>query len=415
VLLLLLFPKSPLVRLIEEREHMKRRPLRRLGAVPLLSATVVALVLSGCSAAGGGASNSGGDVDKAAVAKADAALKDLEGQVLSTGPNGEEASSVDEVQLTDDQVAQVQAMGAKAAIVMHYGGNDWSTAQVDGLQSEFKRLGINVVATTDADFKPEQQVSDLETVMTQNPNVIVSIPTDPVATAGAYRAAAQAGAKLVFMDNVPQGFTAGTDYVSMVSADNYGNGVVSAHLLARSLGGAGKVGVIYHNADFFVTKQRYDGFKKTIEDNYSDMQIVAEQGIAGPDFAGDAQAAANAMLSQNPDLDAIWAVWDVPAEGVLAAARAAGRTDLKVATQDLGLNVAIAMAKDELVVGLGAQRPFDQGVTEARLAALSLLGQPTPAYVALPALPVDHDNVLDAWKQVYHSDPPSTLADSYKD
>jgi ribose transport system substrate-binding protein len=394
---------------------MKRRPLRRLGAVPLLAATVVALVLSGCSASGGGTSDSGGGVDQAAVDKADAALKDLEGQVLSTGPNGEKASSVDEVKLTDDQVAQVKAMGAKAAIVMHYGGNDWSTAQVDGLKSEFERLGITVVATTDADFKPEQQVSDIETVMSQNPNVIVSIPTDPVATASAYKAASDAGVKLVFMDNVPAGFQAGKDYVSMVSADNYGNGVVSAHLLARSLGGKGKVGVIYHNADFFVTQQRYDGFKKTVEDEYPDMEIVADQGIAGPDFAGDAQAAANAMLSQHPDLDAIWAVWDVPAEGVLAAARAAGRTDLKVATQDLGLNVAIALAKDELVVGLGAQRPFDQGVTEARLAALSLLGQPTPAYVALPALPVDHANVLDAWQQVYHADPPSTLADSYKD
>ena len=393
---------------------MNRRPIRRIRAVPVLLATVLLTLASACSSASGGASGSG-TVDQAAVAKADAALKDLEGKVLSTGPNGESASSVDSVQITDDQLAQVKAMGAKAAIVMHYGGNDWSTAQVDGLKSEFQRLGIEVVATTDADFKPEQQVSDIETVMTQNPNVIVSIPTDPVATAGAYRAAAQAGAKLVFMDNVPQGFKAGTDYVSMVSADNYGNGVVSAHLLAKSLGGKGKIGVIYHNADFFVTKQRYDGFRKTIEGDYPGMEIVADQGIAGPDFAGDAQAAANAMLSKNPNLDAIWAVWDVPAEGVLAAARAAGRTDLKVATQDLGLNVAIALAKDQLVVGLGAQRPFDQGVTEARLAALSLLGEQTPAYVALPALPVDHANVLDAWKQVYHSDPPASLADSFKD
>ena len=98
---------------------------------------------------------------------------------------------------------------------------------------------------------------------------------------------------------------------------------------------------------------------------------------------------------------------------MLAAARSAGRADLKVATEDLGLNVAIALAKNENVVGLGAQLPFDQGVTEARLAALSLLGQPTPPYVALSALPVDHDNVLDAWKSVYHSDPPSDLADSY--
>jgi ribose transport system substrate-binding protein len=391
---------------------MKRR-FRRSSAAVLTAMAVVAM--SACSAAGGNASSSGGNVDQATVDKADKALADLEGKVLSTGPHGEQATSPDQVGLTDDQVNQVKAMGATAAIVMHYGGNDWSTAQIDGLKSEFGRLGINVIATTDANFKPEQQVSDLETVSAQHPSVIVSIPTDPVATASAYRAAAQAGAKLVFMDNVPDGFQAGTDYVSMVSADNYGNGVVSAHLLARNLGGKGKIGVIYHNADFFVTKQRYDGFRKTIEDNYPGIKIVADQGIAGPDFAGDAQSAANAMLSQHPDLDSIWAVWDVPAEGVMAAARAAGRTDLKIATEDLGLNVSIALAKDELVVGLGAQRPFDQGVTEARLAALSLLGQQVPPYVAWPALAVDHKNVLDAWKQVYHSDPPSDLADSYKD
>jgi ribose transport system substrate-binding protein len=394
---------------------MNRRPSRRLRALPIVLTTVVATLLTACSQAGGGSSEPAGNVDQAAVDKANQALADLEGQVLSTGPNGEKASSVDDVVLTDAQVAEVKAMGAKAAIVMHYGGNDWSTAQVDGLNSEFKRLGIEVVATTDADFKPEQQVSDIETVMTRNPNIIVSIPTDPVATAGAYKAAAAKGVKLVFMDNVPAGFEAGKDYVSMVSADNYGNGVVSAHLMARSLGGSGKIGLIYHEADFFVTKQRYDGFKKTIQDNYPDIEIVEEQGIAGPDFAGDAQKVSDAMLSQHADLDGIWAVWDVPAEGVLAAARSAGRDDLKVATEDLGLNVAIALAKNENVIGLGAQLPFDQGVTEARLAALSLLGEQTPPYVALSALPVDHDNVLEAWKSVYHADPPADLADSYRD
>src|SRR3954462_6434855 len=386
---------------------MNRRRTRRLRALPIALAAVAATLLTACSPSGGSASDPQGKVDQAAVDKADAALADLKGQVLSTGPSGEEASPVDDVVLTDEQVAQVKTLGAKAAIVMHYGGNDWSTAQVDGLNSEFKRLGIQVVATTDADFKPEQQVSDIETVMTQNPNIIVSIPTDPVATAGAYKAAADKGVKLVFMDNVPDGFTAGTDYVSMVSADNYGNGVVSAHLMARALGGKGKIGLIYHEADFFVTKRRYEGFKKTIQDNSPDIEVVDEQGIAGPDFAGDAQKVADAMLSQHADLDGIWAVWDVPAEGVLAAARSAGRDDLKVASGDLSLNVAIALTKNQNVIGLGAQLPFDQGVTEARLAALSLLGEKPPAYVALSALPVDHDNVLDAWKSVYHADPPA--------
>jgi ribose transport system substrate-binding protein len=394
---------------------MKRRPAWGRGARPLLMTAAVVTALSACSSAGGGASEPGGEVDQAAVDKANDALAELEGQVLSTGPNGEQPETADAAELTDEQVAQVKALGATAAIVMHYSGDDWSVAQIAGLKSEFDRLGIEVLATTDADFDPAQQVSDIETVMSRQPDVLVSLPTDPVATAGAYRAAAQAGAKLVFMDNVPDGFVAGTDYVSAVSADNFGNGVISAHLMARSLGGAGKIGLIYHEADFFVTKQRYDGFKQTIEKEYPDIEIVEEQGIAGPDFAGDAQAVTNAMLSQHADLDGVWAVWDVPAEGVLAAARAAGRTDLKVATEDLGLNVGIALAEDELVVGLGAQRPFDQGVTEARLAALSLLGEPTPAYVALPALPVDHENVLDAWEQVYRTDPPADLTEAYKD
>ena len=93
---------------------------------------------------------------------------------------------------------------------------------------------------------------------------------------------------------------AGKDYESVVSADNYGNGVVSAHLLAKALGGEGKIGVIYHEADFFVTKQRYQGFTETIAKDYPGMEVVKAQGIAGPDFAGDAQKVTDAMLRPEP-------------------------------------------------------------------------------------------------------------------
>jgi len=305
-------------------------------------------------------------------------------------------------------------MHATAAIVMHYGGNDWSSAQIAGLNAQFAAMGITVVATTDANFKPDKQVSDIETVMALKPNIIVSIPTDPVATAAAYKAAAAAGIKLVFMDNVPQGMVQGTDYVSVVSADNYGNGVAAAHLMAKYINSTGKIGIIYHEADFFVTKQRYEAFKKTITDNYPNIQIVEEQGITGPDFAGDAEKAASAMLTKHADLKGIWAVWDVPAEGVMASARAMGRTDLIITTIDLGLNVAVEIAKGGMVKGLGAQRPYDQGVTEALLAGYGLLGKTAPAYVALYALPVEKSNVLDAWKTVYHADPPAALADAAK-
>lgn len=340
-------------------------------------------------------------------------LRALAGKVMSTGPNGEQPAPASDVVLTADEIAKIAAMHAKAAIVMHYSGNDWSQAQIAGLKFEFGKLGIDVIGTTDAGFKPERQVSDIETMMTQKPNIIVSIPTDPTATADAYKRAAASGIKLVFMDNVPKGMKAGSDYVSVVSADNYGNGVAAALLMAQALQGKGKIGLVFHAADFFVTKQRYDGFKKTIAE-YPDIKIVAEQGIGGPDFSGDAEKAASAILTSHPDINGLWAVWDVPAEGVVSAARTAGKDGLIVTTCDLGANVAIDMAQGEFIYGLGAQRPFDQGVTEAMLAGYGLLEKAAPAYVALPALPVTKANLLDAWKAVYHDTAPKTVLQSMK-
>jgi ribose transport system substrate-binding protein len=49
------------------------------------------------------------------------------------------------------------------------------------------------------------------------------------------------------------------------------------------------------------------------------------------------------------------------------------------------------------------------GVTEALLAGYGLLGKPAPAYVALPALPVTRENLVDAWKSIYHSEAPASL------
>jgi ribose transport system substrate-binding protein len=342
-----------------------------------------------------------------------ATLAEMEGRVFSTGPHGESPTAASEVMLSEDELAQIKGMGATAAIVMHYSGDDWSAAQIAGLRDQFGKMGIEVIAETNAGFKPETQVSDIETVLARNPSIMVSIPTDPVATATAYRQAVDQGVKLVFMDNVPQGFTPGQDYISVVSADNYGNGIVAAHLMAEALGDEGQIGIVFFAADFFVTQQRYDAFKSTIEENYPNIEIVEEQGIVAPDFAGQADQVASAMLTRNAELNGIWAVWDVPAEGVINAIRTAGReNDVVVTTIDLGQNVAISLAQGGIVKGLGAQRPFDQGVTEAILAGYGLLGKEAPPFVALPALPVTRENVLEAWQTVYHQDPPQALQDA---
>jgi ribose transport system substrate-binding protein len=98
----------------------------------------------------------------------------------------------------------------------------------------------------------------------------------------------------------------------------------------------------------------------------------------------------------------------------LAAARAAGRTDLIIINQDLGENVAIEMAKGGMVKGMGSQRPREAGIAEARLAAYALLGKESPPYVALPAAPITKENLLDMWKEIYGAEATDKIKSSFK-
>lgn len=376
----------------------------RLSSKVVLSALTAALLgLSTMSATGA----------ESAASIAKAGLAELAKGVYSTGPNGEQATAASSLTFTQDELAKLKKMNATAAISFHL-TSDWTSGQQAGLTKRFKQLGIKIVGVTQADFKADVQVSQIQTLMAKKPNILVSIPVDGKATSAAYKAAAAAGTKIVFMDNTAADLQVGKDYVSVVSADNYANGAASAYLLGRELNGTGTIAMIYHAADFWVTKQRWNGFKDTIKKKFPGITIVEEQGISGPDFAGDAQKAATAILTKNPKLSAIWAVWDTPAEGVMAALRDAGNTTTKIATQDLGANVAISLAKKGQVIGLGAQRPFDAGVTEANLAAYALLGKKAPAYIAMPALAVDHAGVLKAWQTVYSAPAPADLKNSFK-
>lgn len=331
-------------------------------------------------------------------------IPDLE--VQDIGPNNEKAVSAKDLQLTEEELQKIKDGKYTAAIVMHYSGTDYMSAAVGAMQDTFKKMGIEVVAITDAQFKAEKQVDDIETVLAKKPDIMISVPVDAVSTAPAYRKAVEQGVKLVFMDGAANGFQPGVDYISIVSGDNYGNGAVAADIMAEKLDGKGKVGIVFHDVNFFVTKNRSDAFEARIKEQYPDIEIVAKGGITDPNKGEEVAAA---MLTRHPDIDGIFAPWDVPAEGVMAAARTAGRNDLVVTTVDLGTNVAISIASDGIVQGLGAQLPYDQGVAQAMLAGYSLLGKDAPAYVASPAIKVTKENVLDAWKLIYGTEAPATV------
>jgi two-component sensor histidine kinase/response regulator len=398
------------------RKRIREKNKMRIKALAAIALAAMVINATGCVQNGDSGKTESGQSAAEQTVKEDNSTGNTqssgeEDQILTKGPHGEQGVNADTITLSDEQKNAIKEGNFKVALCMHYGGNDWATAQINAIKDTCAELNMEVVAVTDANFSAEKQVSDIETVMALKPDAIISIPTDITATADAYKRAIDSGIKVVFMDNAMKDMEGGKDYVSCVSADSYGNGVAAARLIGEKLNGKGKVGMVYYDADFFVTNQRDAGFRDTLKKEFPDIEIVAEQGFTDENGCNEQ---ADAILTQFPDIDGIYASWDIPMEGILSSVRAAGKEGkIALVAIDLGNNIALEIAKGT-VVGVGAQMPYDQGVAETKLAALSLIGESTPAYVVCPAMKVDKENVLDAYKAVYHVDAPSWLVEADK-
>lgn len=328
----------------------------------------------------------------------------------TVGPGGETATPSADVQLTDADIAALTGKGHKAALLWHT-SSDFINAVSAGAKDEFARAGVEVVVTTDAGFDAAKQRSDIETALAAGPDVILSLPLDPVTSAEAFRAAIAEGKELVFLSNLPAGYVHGQDYAAIVTDDLFQMGKQAADVLAKAMGGKGKVGWIFHDATYYVTNQRDNAFKTTIQNDYPDIQIVAEQGITDP---ARAEELASAMLLQNPDLDGIYVTWAEPADGVLAALRSAGNTHTRIVTLDLSEPVALDMVKGGNVAGIVADEAYELGRAMAAVGLKSLLGQQSPAFVVAPALTVTKDNVAEGWQQSLRRDAPQSVLDAAK-
>jgi ribose transport system substrate-binding protein len=323
----------------------------------------------------------------------------------TVGPNGEAATPSSALTLTDAEVAKLKEGKYAAALVWHT-SSDFISAVTAGAIHEFDRAGIKVVATTDAEFDSARQLSDVETVMAKSPSVILALPLDPIGSAKAFQAAKERGVQLVFLSNVPAGYKQGADYVSIVTDDLFEMGKEAADALAKSLLNKGKVAWIFHDAQYYVTNQRDNAFRKTIESNYKNISIVASQGITDPARAEDV---AHGLLTKNPDLDGIYVTWAEPAEGVLAALRSAGNIKVKIVTLDLSEPVALDMARGGNVAAIVADKAFELGRAMAVAAGYGLLGKKAPAFAVAPALTITKENLAEGYRESLNREPPQSV------
>jgi ribose transport system substrate-binding protein len=230
------------------------------------------------------------------------------------------------------------------------------------------------------------------------------MPVGNTIMADAYRKASKAGIKLVLLDNVPTELLPGRDYVSLVSADNFGLGQIAAELLSPHVAPNGEVGILAYRKDFYATNEREIAFRRWLETSRPDV-IVRQGEFDEPGRAGETLGQ---LLASHGNLSGVFAAWDEAAISALAMMQARGKT-APMTTIDLGEEAAQALAEGAIMKGIGSQRPYDQGVAAARATLLSLIDRQPLPWLALPGLAVSREAIIESDPIIWHMPPPPKL------
>ena len=325
------------------------------------------------------------------------------------GPRGETPTRAESLEVSEEVAQTLRDSGETFEVATFWQVQaDTGDLMMQGMAETWEELDLPIQLgnATYADWDAATQVSQIQTLVAAQPDALVGILVDPSTGATAIQAANEAGIPVIFWDLPAEG----EDFASIVSATGKLAGCRAADTLAKAIGYEGEIASLPMKFEFFPTDQRVEGFNDRIAEAYPDIEIVSDQGAT---VFEDGQDVGEGLLQAHPDLKGVFASWQDPAMGVVAAAQAHGRTDLAVTTVDLSDVAAHEIANCGVLVGTAATLPYDEGVAEAKLVANILAGEEVPEFVIADTPMVTHDNVLEGYTEVFHEDPPASLMDAY--
>jgi ribose transport system substrate-binding protein len=332
---------------------------------------------------------------------------------IGRGPFGEKAASPELLRLSDAEEKLIRDGNYTAAISFHYTGKAWMSLHEQGIKDVFNSLGISLIAITDAHFDPVLQSKQLESLLSLEPDILISIPTDNSKTSNAFKKVAKSKTKLVLITNIPNGLTP-KDYVTCVSVNERNHG----RIVGRGLGeymikhNKTNIGLIKHGAEFYATNQRDNAAEQILTEEYPDLKIHGRVTFKSEE---DVYKKTIELMSLYPEIEGIYTSWEGPATKAMQALADIDRTDVAIVTSDLELPIALNMAKGGMVKMIGAQCPYKQGETLALAAANALIGKNVPTFIGLDPLFVTTENLLKSWTDVFREEPPVELKQALKD
>jgi ribose transport system substrate-binding protein len=189
--------------------------------------------------------------------------------------------------------------------------------------SQAKTSGANMLQPTNANQDAGRQVTDVRNLVTGGAKGLIVVPVDSKAIIPALSYAETKKVPVVTIDLGPDG----GKVAMIVRADNSLMGELACKNMGDALKGQGKVLSLQGDLASINGRDRTDGFKNCIKQNYPGIQLIEK-----PTKWQAAQAtnAAQTVLTSDPDLKGIYMQSDsVMLSGVLNVLKRAGK-DAKV-------------------------------------------------------------------------------------
>jgi ribose transport system substrate-binding protein len=291
--------------------------------------------------------------------------------------------------------------------------SEWDNANLTGFKDAAELLNMEIVATANGDLDPVKQKGDMENFASMDLDIVSAQAWDLEIASQWFDPLAKQGVKLVFMSNVPKGYTPGKEYVGAITDSLYDMGVDSADMMAEAIGSEGQVLSIEVAGVNYVTNTRDGAFRDTIKSKYPKIEIVEVGGFQKPDEAG---TITSALLTKYPDVKGIYVSYSTPAISVLEAVKSMNRKDIKIITMDLDTTASLDMAQGGNIAGIAVDLPFLMGYGRALIAAYGVLGKPCPdqCYFTSPSFKATRENLADAYLLSFGVPAPQEVLDALK-
>lgn len=351
---------------------MKKRVLA------VLLATVMCAGLAGCRSQEATAEAESGNEESADAA-----------QTAEFNPDEEKDSMTIEALREGNGMEVTVSEGTKLGAVEKSLSNEyWRTLQegyekAEEVVSDAAQITVKVDGTTDESDETGQQTMT-ENMINENCDAIL---LSPISDSNLTSSVENAKKKDIMVMNVNDGLIADADY--FVGPNAYQNGQLAAEWISKQLGDEGEVAIVVGIAKAFAARQRTAGFNEWIEDNNSNLTVVAEQN--GDWDRQKSKELAATWIQQHPDLKAIFCNNDTMALGVVEAVKEANADILVVGVDGIG-EAYDSIRAGELSATVDSF-PYYKSQVAVECALRALAGQEVPRVVATPQALIDSENV----------------------